>query len=178
MASDNPRLRTVQLNELFVSSLGKQSHVIGNLTDKPLLVDAAIPFDVKLRVYLYNCTNPPGGRASDEYKSQIIVPGQERGARGNFLYSEDRIVILGAYAQMTSDMESGVFVFWDPMFHVDFAYSANIQVKSEVLIRAFAELVSYGEKNNGETIIACRPQNLREGIKARITTVSLPQTGR
>lgn len=143
MALDNPRFTTTQLNELFVSSLGKGSRVIGNISDKPLLVDVNIPFEVRLRVYLYNCTNPPGGRASDEYKSQIIVPGQGRGTRGNFVYSEDRIVVLGAFAKLTPDMDSGVFVFWDPMFHVDFAYSANIQVKSEILIRAFAEPVSY-----------------------------------
>ncbi len=173
MASDNPRLTTKQLNELFVSNLGKGSRVIGTLSDKPLLVDVDIPFEIRLRVYLYNCTNPPGGRASDEYKSQIIVPGQARGTRGNFVYSEDRIVILGAFAQLTTDTDSGVFVFWDPMFHVDFAYSANIQVKSEILIRAFAEPVSFGEKSNGETIIACRPENLIDALRARIATVSL-----
>lgn len=173
MASEIPRLGTSKLNELFVSSLGSTARVIGKITDKPLLVDADIPFRVRMRVYLYNCTNPPGGRASDEYKSQIIVPGQARGARGNFDYSENRIVILGAYTQLTTDPESAVFVFWDPMCHVNFAYSANIQVKSNVLIGAFTENVSFGKKNTGETLVACRPQNLCQALLARISTVSL-----
>ncbi len=173
MTSEIPKLQTAQLNSIFISHLGERAKVIGSVLEKPLLVDIAIPFEIKLRVYLYNCTCPPGGRSSDEYKSQIIVPGQVRGARGNFMFSEDRIVILGAYAQMTPDAASGVYIFWDPMFHVDFAYSANIQVKSEILIRAFAESISFGEKNTGETIVACRPQHLIEAIKARITTVSL-----
>ncbi len=173
MAGEIPRLSTSKLNELFVSNLGSSSRVVGSISDKPLLVDANVPFAVKMRVYLYNCTNPPGGRASDEYKSQIIVPGQARGARGNFEYTEDRIVILGAYAQMANDEDSSIFVFWDPMYHVDFAYSANIQVKSDVLIRAFTETVSFGRKNTGEILVACRPHNLQEAIRARITTVSL-----
>ena len=173
MATGNPRLTTTQLNSLFFSSLGTGATVVGSVSDKPLLVDLHIPFEVRLRVYLYNCTNPPGGRASDEYKSQIIVPGQARRERGNFVFSDDRIVLLGAYARLTTDTDSGVFVFWDPMYHVDFAYSANIQVKSEILIRAFTEPVAYGEKSNGETLVACRPEHLVEAVKARIATVSL-----
>ena len=173
MAGEIPRLSTAKLNELFVANLGKSACISGRITDKPLLVDADIPVRVKLRVYLYNCTNPPGGRASDEYKSQIIVPGQERGSRGNFDYSDDRIVILGACAQLAPDPDSSVFVFWDPMCHTNFAYSANIQVKSDVLIRAFTEPVSFGKKNTGEVIVACRPQHLCQALKARISTVTL-----
>ena len=173
MESGSPRLSTRELNHLFLTGLGDKARIVGEITDKPLLVDAKLPYSVKLRVYLYNCTNPPGGRAADEYKSQIIVPGQSRGDRGNFDYSGGRLVILGAYARLTAEKDSGVFVFWDPMFHVNFAYSANIQVKSEILIRAFAEKVSYGKKTNGESIIACRYQHLQEGIDARIKTAGM-----
>ena len=172
MESDIRKLSPYELNLLFVRSLGKNAKVVGEISDKPLLVDIEVPYKVGLRVYLYNCTNPPGGRSSDEYKSQIIVPGQKRGNRGNFIYSEDRVVVLGAYAQMSEDNDTGVFVFWDPMYHVDFAYSTNIQVKSEILIRAFVDNISYGKKKNGETIIACRPMNLLEALNARISTVS------
>lgn len=172
MIMKGPRISTEKLNRLFVDNLGNDVEVIGSILDKPLLVNVKMPYDVRLRVYLYNCTNPPGGRASDEYKGQIIVPGQQRNTKGNFDYSDNRIVLLGACAQMTPGEDNPIFVFWDPMCHVDFAYSANIQVKSEVLIRAFADTVSFGTKKNGEIIIACQPKNLLEGIRARISSVS------
>lgn len=172
MISGKPRLSTTQINNLFVASLGPDVTIVGSTSDKPLLVNLHIPFEVRLRAYLYNCTNPPGGRTSDEYKSQIIVPGQARGTRGNFVFADNRIVLLGAYARLTDDNDSGVFVFWDPMYHVNFAYSANIQVKSEILVRAIAEPISFGKKSNGETIVACQPEHLVEAIKARIATVS------
>lgn len=69
---------------------------------------------------------------------------------------------------MTRDSRSVVFVFWDPMFHVNFAYSANVQAKGEILIDTFANRVSLGKKATGEVIVACRPQNLIEAIKTRI----------
>jgi len=167
------RLTTKQLNQIFIDSLGNAITYISDQNVKPLVVDLMLPsFPAKLRVYLFNCTNPPGGRASDEYKSQIIVPGQRRGEHGGFVYDDDRFVLLGAYAILGNTQDSGVFVFWDAMYHENFAYSTNIQVKSEILIAALAQPVSIGRKSNKETIIACRPQHLCEGIETRIRTVS------
>jgi hypothetical protein len=174
MAVKSMRLTPRQLNDFFIYSLGNAVTNINDPNEKPLLVDIKLSsFSVKLCVYLYNCTNPPGGRASDEYKSQIIVPGQQRGQHGSFVHADGRIVHLGAYAILGNTPDTGVFVFWDAMYHENFAYSANIQVKSEILIAALTQPVSIGRKNNNEKIIACRPQYLCEGIESRIMTVSL-----
>lgn len=172
MSSGTPRFSKYALNRIFVDALGNSVKWIGKIDEKPLLIDIAIPHLVRLRAYLYNCTNPPGGRKSNEYKSQIIVPGQNRGERGNFDFSDDRIVILGAYAKLIEQSEDGVFVFWDTMRHANFSYSANIQVKSELLIAALAKPVCEGKKTNGEIILTAKPEFLLNAIKRRIEIVS------
>lgn len=167
-----PRFSTAQLNYLFLDGLGASVTFVDNASAKPLLVDVDLGvFTAKLRVYLYNCTNPPGGRKSDEYKSQVILPGQQRGERGSFIKDDGRIVLLGAVAAMAETDNTGVFAFWDAMYHENCSYSTNIQVKSEVLIGALANDVSIGLRGNGEKIVACRPEHLIKGIKERIFTV-------
>ena len=173
MNAGTHRLSTVRLNQLFLDGLGAAVEYVQSVKEKPLVADIRLgSYTAKLRAYLYNCTNPPGGRASDEYKCQIIVPGQERGQRGHFNF-DGRIVILGAYALLSEEQDIGVFVFWDAMCHENFSYSANIQVKTDVLIGALSSPVSYGRRNNNETIIACRPEHLLKGIEERIHIVSL-----
>lgn len=172
MSSGSLRLTAKDLNAIFIDSLKDAVTFVENPNGKPLLIDVKIEsYTAKLRVYLYNCTNPPGGRASDEYKSQIIIPGQARGERGNFPHEDGRFVVLGAYTRLADSDDSGVFVFWDAMCHENFSYSANIQVKSEILVAAMANNISVGKKNNNETIVACRRTYLLEGIKTRIFTV-------
>lgn len=167
-----PHFSTTQLNHLFLDGLGASVTFVDSASVKPLLVDVNLgAFMAKLRVYLYNCTNPPGGRKSDEYKSQVILPGQQRGERGSFIKDDGRIVLLGAVAAMAEMDNTGVFAFWDAMYHENCSYSANIQVKSAVLIGALANDVSIGLRGNGEKIVACRPEHLIKGIKERIFTV-------
>lgn len=167
-----PYFSTIQLNNLFLSGLGGAVKYVENATAKPLLVDVDIGVSiVRLRVYLFNCTNPPGGRRSDEYKSQIILPGQQRGERGSFIKGDGRIVLLGAVATFAQTDDIGVFVFWDAMYHDNCSYSTNIQVKSEVLIGALGKDVNVGQRSNGEKIIVCRPEYLVQGIRERIFTV-------
>jgi hypothetical protein len=172
---DVPRLSTAKLNSLFLKGLGDCVVYSQRTSEKPMLVDIMAPYKIKLRVYLYNCTNPPGGRSVDEYKSQIIVPGQKRGMKGNFDFSDDRIVILGAYACLDEKAGTGVFVLWDAMFHVNFSYSANIQIKSENIVAALATEVYHGKRNNNEVVITCRGQYLKQALIDRIRTVSLPR---
>lgn len=173
MATQLTRLSPRQLNSVFISSLGEAVQRVINPNKKPLEIDVQLrAYSANLRVYLYNCTNPPGGRAPDEYKSQLIVPGQKKGDRGNFHYDGERIVLLGGYAKLGVATEEHVFVFWDPAFHYDFAFSANVQVKSSLLISALVDGVAVGKKSNGETIVACTPVRLKEGIGTRLSTVS------
>lgn len=167
-----PRFSTLQLNRLFLDALGDSAKYVDDPAGKPLLVDVDLGgTTAKISVYLFNCTNPPGGRKSDEYKSQLIFPGQQRGERGSFLKGDGRIVLLGAVATLAQTDDTGVFVFWDAMYHDNCSYSTNIQVKSEVLIGALAKNVNIGLRASGEKIVACRPDHLVEGIKERIFTV-------
>lgn len=159
------RLRKNELNRRFLSGLGEKVAYHSGEDSAPLLIDLAAPFSLKLRVYLFNCTNPPGGRALDEYKIQIIFPGQKRGERGVVDYSEGRMPLLAAYVP---EGKEGVFVLWDADKHEDFSYSANMQVKSDVIISAlYMDIASITRKNN-ETILAVRPQHLYTAIKRRL----------
>lgn len=103
------KLSKQELNKKFIEGLGDA--VVWSSEDEgaaPLLIDIATPngAELRLRVYLYNLTNPPGGRAADEYKAQIILPGQKKKEKGNLDYSDGRLPLLAAYAQDDGD---GVF---------------------------------------------------------------------
>lgn len=159
------RLKKNDLNTLFINGLNGMVSAHSGLDSAPLLIDLAAPLSLKLRVYLFNCTNPPGGRALDEYKSQIILPRQKRGQRSKLDYSDGRTPILAAYVQEGAD---GVFVLWDADKHEDFSYSANMQVKSDVIIQAlYTDVAAYTRKNN-EVILSSRPQHLYAAIKKRL----------
>ena len=72
MMARGKRLSKKVLNTIFLEGLGE--HVVwhSDIFSSPLLVDLQ-PRNLRLRVYLWNCTNPPGGRALDEYKIQHII---------------------------------------------------------------------------------------------------------
>lgn len=168
MSTRLPKLNRERLNSLFVNSLSDAVLKVENLNEKPLLLDLGKPYSLKFRVYLYNCTNPPGGRSLDEYKIQLIVPNQERGSRANFDYSDGRMALLAAYVRLSEEIENGVFVLWDATKHKNFSYSANIQVKSETIIEALCIPVAIGLRGNNEIVLASRPQHLLSAIEKRI----------
>lgn len=163
-----PRLSKRKLHQLFLDGLGEMVKSHSDIAKSPLVVDLLPPFAHKLRIYLYNCTNPPGGRGLDEYKIQVILPGQKRGARGSLDFSDSRMPILMAYARIIDEDTGGVFVMWDPYKHDDYSYSANMQVKSETLIRALCVPVASYTRGNGEIILAARGEHLVEAIRQRV----------
>lgn len=171
--SPSKRLSIAELNNLFIQGLGDAVLHVEDQGTKPFLADVQTKGSIiKLRVYLYNCTNPPGGRASNEYKAQIIVPEQKRGERGNFDYSGDRIVIFGAFTDYGRDIGQGVFILYDPMCHIDFAYSTNVQVKDSFIAPALAHVYWEDNKSNGETVITSTVENLLYAVERRIEVVS------
>jgi len=172
MSAVPKRLNKEQLNRLFVDGLGSAVEKVKDINAKPLIIDLKYPYALKLRVYLYNCTNPPGGRALDEYKIQVIVPNQSRGQRGRFDYSDGRLAILAAYARLSDDIDNGVFVFWDADKHTEFSYSANLQVKAETIIEALCIPVATGTRANNEVVLAVRPKYLLSAIETRIDIMS------
>lgn len=157
------RLSKKALNTIFLKGL--DDHVVWNsdASSSPLLVDLQ-PRHLRLRVYLWNCTNPSGGRALDEYKVQIILPGQKRGERGKLDYSDGRQPLIGA---LVKDGEDISFALWDANKHSDFSYSCNMQVKSDVIFESFYKKTSETVRTNNERIVCARPQFLYEAIIRR-----------
>lgn len=165
-ASANERLSVEDLHRVFLQALGEAVASFSDIGLKPLEVNLNNPLPPKLRVYMYNATYPPGGRTMGEHKVQLIVPGQERGARGNFDSSGGRIPLLIGYRA-----DLGIFMLWDAELYVDFAYSRNVQVKAETVYAAFAQGIGRQERNMWnqptEIVITSDASNLDDAILER-----------
>lgn len=157
------RYSKLDLNTIFLNGLGNHVSYHSDASTRPMLVDLA-PMKLRLRVYIWNCTNPPGGRALDEYKFQIIMPGQQPRERGRLDYSDGRTPIIGA---LMHDGDDDVFAFWDAYKHEDFGYSSNMQVKADAIISALCEKVSETVRNNNEKIVCSRPEYVYEALLRR-----------
>ena len=162
----NERLSVEYLHRAFLDALksGVVSH--SDIEAKPLDVDLKSPLPPKLRVYMYNATYPPGGRTMGEHKIQLIVPGQERGTRGNFDISGGRIPLLVGYR---SDLR--IFLLWDAELYVDFAYSRNVQVMPETVYEAFARGIGRQKRNLwnqlAEIVITADARHLGQALLER-----------
>lgn len=157
-----------ELHQMFVDDLGDRVVWHSDIRNKTLLVDLVNPRK-KLRVYLFNCTCPPGGRALDEYKVQLIIEGQKRGERGHLDNSDDRFVVVAGLASPFSEKEDGVYVMWDPAYHSEFAYSANLQCYLDPMLQALSEdVVTCFKKGNKEEIVVAMRKNLSKAIEHRI----------
>ena len=166
------RVSLEEMHQRFVDALGpKLVRGHGSLAGKPFEADLAPPLPQRVRVYMYNATRPPGGRPLGEHKVQLIVPGQGRGDRGHFDNGDGRIVLLAGYSA-----EEDVFVLWDAGLYTDFAWSRNVQVKSETIIQASAGKVATQERTlrpTGsrpivETLVAAPRRRLAEAISKRM----------
>ena len=160
----NKRLSKHDLNKRFIVGLDHHVSWHSDISTFPLLIDLQ-PRKLRLRVYLWNCTNPPGVRALDEYKFQVILPGQRPGMRAQPDYSNGRTPIIAALIQDGGD---DVFALWDADKHKDFAYSANMQVKAEVIIQALCARVAETVRHNHERIVCARPEHLYDAIIRRM----------
>ncbi len=163
MALKKKRYSKQDLNGIFLEGLGSHVAFHSDVSERPMLVDL-VPRRLRLRVYIWNCTNPPGGRALDEYKFQIILPGHLPRERAQLDYSDGRTPILGA---LLHDGDDEVFAFWDADKHEDFAYSANMQVKADTIISALCSKVAEGTRNNNERSVCARPEYVYEAILRR-----------
>jgi len=166
------KLTQEELHSALIKALdGHVVKVPNGLNEKPLELDLQSPLPQRVRVYMYNATRPPGGRPLGEHKVQLIVPGQGKGNRGNFDNREGRIVLLIGYA-----VEDDVFVLWDAGLYVDFAWSRNVQVKVETIIRASAGKLATQDRRlrprNApavtETLVAASSDRLVDAIQERV----------
>lgn len=159
-----PGLGRQALHERLLDAL-PDAEVIGSVADVPLVLKLpgiAMP----LAFWIFTLTNPPGGRHPSEYKIQLMVPGQRRGERGDFVSSVEAFKLLvGVHPK------EDIFVFWDAYKHREFAFSKNAQVKRPLLDAAVARGVASSERqlaSGPEVIIAARGDSLHKAIQARI----------
>jgi putative restriction endonuclease len=115
---------------------------------------AVIPGFGRARFYLWTVTadrSVPGARPPGEFKIQLIVEGQPRGARGSLEIEDAYTVVLG-YSP-----DYGVFVGWESRIYVDFGYSANVQVRDSLLLDA---------RNNGWAVAP--PRSMKGTSEVRV----------
>ena len=162
------RFNKKELNSMIIEDLGNRVVWSSGLNSKTLLLNLERP-KRKLRIYVFNCTCPPGGRSLDEYKIQMIIEGQSRGERGHIITDDGRIPLIMGYACPFDDDKDGVYIIWDTSFHMEFAYSANLQCYLDPMLQALSEdVITCYKKGNREQIIVARRENLPKAIERRI----------
>jgi putative restriction endonuclease len=122
---------------------------------------ATIPGFGTARFYLWTVTHVESSdRPVDEFKIQLILPGQTRDERGSLLYDAVPMFLLG-YSP-----DFGVFVAWDSRFHADFSFSKAVQVREGLLSEArrtgwaVASPRSVWRGGGDEVRVACTSGNL------------------
>jgi putative restriction endonuclease len=105
------------------------------------------------RIYLWTVTHVESSdRPEDEFKIQLILPGQLREARGALVMSRSIPTFLMGYSP-----DFGVFVGWETRLHADFSFSTAVQVKEETLEEA---------RNTGWAVAS--PRRVRGGLEVRV----------
>lgn len=160
-------LDTPELNRRVIDALGDLVLDVDDPDAAILTLQCAPPLPDRLRIYIFNATNPAGGRPTPEHKIQLMVPGQRRDQRGNFDFSGGHHVLVVGY---TEDYD--VFILWDAELHKDFAFSKNAQVRTETVetarnddtVATQARTLKLGE----ETVIAAPSNLLVDAITLRV----------
>ena len=153
------RLSSEELDKQFIAAVGTAA-VVSASTDAAgeLVVELLPPLPRRVRVYLYNATNPPGGRPTPEHKIQLMVAGQRKGERANFDWSDVDLVLLCGYVS-----EYDVFAFWDASLHRNFAHSTNLQIKTAIVKSAAAsDSIQRQDRRlkTGPEVVICVPRQL------------------
>lgn len=170
------RLTKTQLHDRFVEAIGP-SVVASADTDAAgeLVIELRSPLPRRTRVYIYNATDAQGPDRTMEHRIQLILTGQAKGQRANFDRADVDVVLLCGYVP-----EHDIFVFWDAALHKDFAYSKNLQVRSENVVDAAAADVTVRQERNlrpdVETVLCAPGRFVAEAIAERFAgPILVPQ---
>ena len=140
-----PALPQCVLKAKLAAALPKGTSFLTGDETRPAM--AMIPDFGLARLYLWTVTHVESpDRPADEFKIQLILPGQSRGDRGSLPYDEVPTFLLG-YSP-----DFGVFVAWESKFHTDFSYSKAVQVREGLLSEA---------RRTGWAVAA--PRSVRQG---------------
>lgn len=150
-----------QLLDLLVQSIRSADwNVLVADSHKPfeLRVFREERFALNLRIYIWNCTHGGGAaRAKDEYRIQFtgVVPHESR---------EAITLLLGWHGGYE------VFAAWDIRRHDgQDSSSPSAQIREEILRQAHSRQFAVGTRNNGEIVVAFRPQFLIDYARVAAT---------
>lgn len=164
------RLSKAELHNRFITAVGPAALVsAGTDSAGELVLELRSPLPNSVRVYIYNATNPPGGRPTPEHKIQLILTGHKKGERANFDWSGVDIALLCGYV-----VERDVFVFWDASLHIDFPHSKNLQVRTANVLSAAASGVLVSQDRSlrtGTEVVICAPRQLVWGAIAERSSI-------
>jgi hypothetical protein len=149
--------KRVKLQERLVTDLGGYCEILSTIEKWPLIVKVK-SIGVIFAIYIYPNTNPHGGRALEEYKLNLKVPGQKQRERSNFDYS------LGVPLLMSYAEDYDTYVIYEARKHVNFLWSSNLQSRVELLRAASINGIARMTKKNGETLIGVVSSELPKGI--------------
>lgn len=161
------RLSQKELNNLFLHDIGAYAEDIYDTGRKPLYLRLSYPYNREVKAYIFNCTAPPGGRSIDEFKVQLILDGQKRGERGKFDASDGKTILIVGYAAPFINSYDGIWVLFELEKHIEFAYSANIQVYLRQILHTLEEDVYICQKHNKEFLVLSQRQYLPEALRER-----------
>lgn len=161
------RISQSKLHEMFLNDVAPYAKDVFDSGKKPLLLEFKPPYCTEVKAYIFNCTCPPGARTIDEYKIQLIIDGQKRGERGRFDDSDGRNILIIGYADPLDDPDDGIWVLFEAAQHMEFAYSANIQIYLRQLLQAYGERVFIHQKHNKEIVVMSRRKYLKDALAKR-----------
>lgn len=155
-----PALPQHVLKAKLAAALPKGTMFLSDDETRPAL--ATIPDFGRARFYLWTVTHVESSdRPVDEFKIQLILPGQVRGERDVLDLDAVPTFLLG-YSP-----DFGVFVAWEARFHADFSYSKAVQVQENVLSEArrtgwavASPRTMRGSRGDEEVRVACTSGNL------------------
>ena len=141
----------------------------------PSVVD--IPDLETFRIYVWTLTQDRSkqGRPLGVFKIQLILPGQGAGERGSLDLDSMPTALLGYSADF------GVFVGWEARLYTDFGYSANVQVRDDLLVEArdsgWAVAPPRTAQGQDEVRVAFRPAHLQRFLTASAEADRIGQEG-
>ena len=169
MAEYAKKLPQAKLNEMFITDLGDAFVQKKSDSLKPIFLDLALPSIVPVKVYLYNCTGPMGGRSGTEYKIQLIIENQRPGERRLLIDPENGFTFIVGYANPLNDPAYGIYVIWETGKHREFAYSAILQVKLEYMLDTLGKsIVCQTKRTTKEVLVMAQRCHLIEALKMRM----------
>ena len=158
-------LKKEKLNKIFIDALGLSDDKNIEYSKFPLKIDDKKVRPEKLLLYIWQITDPPGGRSLDENKIQIILPGQGRDERANFAHESDYFTLLVGYR---NDIE--IFCLWDAYLYENIPFSRNVQVKEKTLFDAMSRGIQKQNRKlwvGPEIVLTSNKTQLKEALSLR-----------